>query len=302
MPVHLKNIIRTLGALLGVLLIGLGFLMNQPAARTAGSADLTVTYFDVGQGDSILIETPDFQNILIDGGPDETVLEKLGDRLESGEKIDLMVLTHPHADHVSGLISVFERYDVERVLATGVVHTTRTYEEWLRLMKEEEASFTVAKWGEVFDLGDDIEIEVLYPFDDLSGKTISELPVKLDDGLNDTSVVLLLSYKDTSFLFTGDASKSVEGEVLASFGEDLDSDVLKVGHHGSDTSSSWDFLQAVSPKYAVISVGEGNSYGHPSEAALERLTGIGALVFRTDEQGDIEIASDGEKVWEISNE
>jgi len=268
------------GSLVGFLLLGFAFLERQ-------DQNLKVTFFDVGQGDSILIRTPQKQNILIDGGPDSKVLEKLGKFLPFYDrKIDLMVLTHPHADHVAGLIKVLERYKVSKVLLSGALHTTDEYIRFLELIKDKKIPATIALSGQFIDLGG-TQIEVLYPFESLEGQSFKDL--------NKSSVVLRMDFLETSFLFTGDMDAEIERD-LAGNEFDTDVDVLKVAHQGSKTSTSGLFLENVTPNIAVIFVGK-NNFGHPHQEVLERLEKAGAKTKRTDTNGDIQIISNGKNFW-----
>jgi len=247
---------------------------------------LEVNFFDVGQGDAAFIETPKGQQVLIDGGPGSKILEKLGKEMPFWDRdIDLIILTHPEADHLSGLIDALKKYKVRNILWTGVIRDTFEYEEWQKLIKEEKAKIYIAEKGEKILMSDGILMDILYPFENLEGKEIQDS--------NDTSVVSRLTLGYSSFLFTGDMTKLVEKEIIEK-NTDVDSDVLKIAHHGSKTSSSEEFLQAVSPEVAIISVGKNNFYGHPTPEVLENLNKYGIKVLRTDERGDIKIISDGE--------
>lgn len=254
------------------------------------SGIVTVTYLDVGQGDSILIQTPSDNTILIDGGPDSSVLSTIGRQLPFYDHtIDLVVLTHAHSDHVAGLVDVLKRYEVKSVLFSAVEHSSPDYLEWKELLSEKgiQSLFPIA--GQVFQFGE-VTLEVLFPFEDLSGESPKDL--------NATSIVARLEYQDTSFLLTGDSTAEVEEQLLRAYPDStLDSDVLKVGHHGSKYSSSLEFLRAVDADAAVIQVGEGNSFDHPHRLILQRLKGLGIPVLRNDLEGDIEMRSDGSKVW-----
>ena len=248
---------------------------------------LEVVFFDVGQGDSIFIETPKNYQILIDGGPDNTVLEKLGQNLSFWDRtLDLVVLTHPDHDHIAGLIEILKRYKVDFVLWTGVLKDTGEYEEWKRLIEERKTKIKIAKAGQRIVVSD-LFFDVLYPLENLEGKET--------EYINNTSVVLHLVFEDNSFLFMGDLYKSAEKEIL-NRGLEVDSDVLKVAHHGSKYSTGKEFLEQVSPEIAVISVGKENKYGHPSSEVLELFEKYDITVLRTDEYGDIEIISDGENL------
>ena len=255
-----------------------------------------MNFFDIGQGDAIFIETPKGQQVLIDGGPSSVILEKLGKEIPFWDRdIDLIILSHPEADHLSGLIDVLKKYKVQNILWTGIIRDTPEYKEWQKLIKEEGAKIYIAKKGEKILMSNGISMEILYPFENLEGKEIKDS--------NDTSIVSRLNFSNTSFLFTGDISKTAEKELIREYScsnlckfATLDSDVLKIAHHGSKNSSSEEFLQEVSPEFAVISVGKNNSYGHPAPETLENLNKYGIKVLRTDEIGDIKIISDGKSI------
>lgn len=246
---------------------------------------LEVNFFDVGQGDTIFIESPKRHQILIDGGPGSTILEKLAGEMPFWDKtIDLIILTHPEYDHMTGLIEVLKRYKVENILWTGVVRETAEAQEWEKLIKEEEAQIKIATAGQKIIMNPGLVIEILHPFEILEGRIFEDS--------NNTSIVSKLIFGENSFLFSGDIYKSVEKEFLDR-GIVIGSDVLKVSHHGSKTSTSEDFLKKVSPEIAVILAGKDNPYGHPHEVVLETLAKCGIKILRTDEQGDIKIISDG---------
>jgi competence protein ComEC len=248
---------------------------------------IKVVFFDVGQGDSAFIETPGQNQILIDGGPNAGVLEKLGKEMPFWDRtIDLIILSHPDYDHISGLIEILKKYEVENVLWTGALKDSAEVAEWQKLIKEEGSNIIIAKAGQRIS-GKGLAIEILYPFEDISGQTPKDT--------NQTSIVLKLSYGEKSFLFTGDTYKSQEYDLLEK-GADIDSDVLKVAHHGSKTSSGEEFIKAVSPEIALIPVGEGNSYGHPNQEVLDILNGYGIKILRTDENKDVMIYSDGKEL------
>lgn len=247
---------------------------------------LEVSFFNVGQGDSVFIETPNGNQILIDGGPDANVLEKLSQEMPFYDRtIDLIILTHPEKDHLSGLLEVLKKYKIINVLWTGITRKTPEYEEWQKLVKEEDAEIIIAKAGQRIILQDDpfIFIDILYPSADIAGKEFSDS--------NDTSVVAQLVFSSKSFLFTGDISQKIESGLIGESGI-LDSDVLKIAHHGSKTAFSPEFINAVSPEIAVICVGK-NNYGHPSKEVLANLAQFGIQVLRTDKDGDIKFLSDG---------
>ncbi|MDD5043616.1 MAG: MBL fold metallo-hydrolase [Patescibacteria group bacterium] len=246
---------------------------------------LKVIFCDVGQGDGIIIRTPEKQTILIDGGPDNSIVYKLGKYLPFYDKdIETMILTHPHEDHFIGLIETLRRYKIKNIYFTPAVGDSPIYSIWLEELKKEGAEEHLV--GEIFDipLGDKLHLKLIPP---PSG-------VLLDD-LNDTSIVGQMSYGNDFFLFTGDMSAKTE-EVLLKSGLNLETAVLKVGHHGSKYSSSLDFLKATDPEIAVISVGARNKFGHPSYRTLKNLEKSGAAIYRTDRDGDVVIYSDGERL------
>lgn len=261
----------------------------------------------MGQGDSAFIETPEGHQILIDGGPTSDVLQKLSQRMPFWDKeIDLVILTHPEADHMQGLLSVLQRYNVDYVLWTGIKRNTPEFAKWQGALDSAQksktflASLGFGQAGTKVITADEktkikagnAKIDVLYPSKNLSGK-------ELKNTSNDTCVVAKLIYGKDSFLFTGDISDKAEKE-LAGEGISLKSDVLKVAHHGSKYSTSDLFLQGVKPEYAVISVGK-NSYGHPTPEALQRLEKYDIKTLRTDQLGDIEFVSDGNNIKLINN-
>jgi competence protein ComEC len=253
---------------------------------------LEVNFFDVGQGDAIFVEAPTRHQILIDGGPSPKIIEKLAREIPFWDRsIDLIILTHPEKDHITGLLEVLKRYKVENILWTGIVRDIPECKEWLNLIEKEKANVKIAKAGQKISCKNcKWKIEIFYPFESLEG-------MEFEDS-NNTSIVSKLIFGDSSFLFTGDIYKDVEESLtLTSF--DLNSKILKVAHHGSKTSSSENFLEKVLPEVAIISVGE-NKYGHPNKETLEILEKYGIRVLRTDREGDIKIISDGKK-YEISN-
>jgi len=250
--------------------------------------ELEVDFLDVGQGDAILIKSPFGQNILIDGGPDSKVIEGLGKNLPFWDKrIDLMVLTHPHDDHVTGLIEVIKRYSVKKILYTGVIHSAPNYLAWLEKIRERKIPLVIIDRPQKIVLGDDCYMEIIYPRKSFLAQET--------DNLNNSSIVARLVYGQTKFLLMGDAEMEVEKELLSS-GGDLSAQVLKTGHHGSDTSSNEEFLEAVSPQIAAIQAGKDNDFGHPSLRILKRLERAGAEVLRTDINGTIKLVSDGEEI------
>ncbi len=236
-----------------------------------------ITFFDVGQGDAVLVRTPRNHHILIDGGPSDKVLEKLGNEIPFFYDLDLVILSHAHYDHVSGVIRALDHYDAENIICTGAFSESDISKKWREVLEKE--GYKQALAGKRVS-GKDFHMDILYPEEDLKGKEVNDL--------NEVSVVSrLVTEEEKSFLFMGDVYVEQEEELLSQEKENIDSDVLKVGHHGSRTSTSEEFLSAVSPEVAVIMAGEDNPYGHPHEEVVERIEKEGITLKRTDEDGDI---------------
>ena len=287
----MKNQLKILIGLLLIALIIWFLVLNQRPERI-----LETDFLDVGQGDAILIKTPKGQTVLIDGGPDNKVLEKLGKYLQPLQKrIDLIILTHPHADHVSGLIEVLRRYSVGLVVLNGVYLKTDNYDQFLNAIEDNKVKVLIAEAGEAIHFDKDLEFDILSPNKNPAGLAFnknSESFGTAGDDVNDTSIVGKLIFNDFSIMFMADATSKIENQILA-YGDNLKSDILKVGHHGSKYSSFPIFLKTVAPKAGIIEVGAKNFYGLPSQAALSRFKMFGANIFRTDQNGDIRVLSDG---------
>lgn len=247
---------------------------------------LYVHVIDVGQGDSHLIVTPERKTVLIDAGPAEAGAQVVAflRRLDIRE-LDLVIATHPHADHIGGMGYVLEAVKVKNFLDSGQEHTTLTYRRMLEAVKKHVGRLTIAKAGQKFNLDNGVVLSVLGPrqpwLQNVSGSD-----------LNANSVVVRLDYGRFSMLFTGDAEDETEARLLADEAP-LNVKVLKVAHHGSRHSTKEPFLRAVKPEIAVISCGATNRYGHPTQATLDRLRRAGATVYRTDLHGDVTIATNG---------
>lgn len=275
-----------------ILLPAIYFQKSAPTNRDTAVSDthkaetgqLCVKYIDVGQGDSEFIILPNGETILIDAGEKgsgKKVVSEIKDM--SVDKIDYLIATHPHADHIGGMPDVIDSFDIGKVYMPRADYSSKTYLTVLEKIDEKNLKITAVKSGTKVISSDELSAEFISPASEEY------------NSLNDFSAVLKLTYGDTSFLFTGDAEAYSEQEMLES-GFDLSADVLKVGHHGSDTSSSENFLDAVSPKYAVISCGLNNDYSHPSENTLDKLSSINTKVFRTDKMGTITVYSDGQTI------
>lgn len=244
---------------------------------------LKIFFLDVGQGDAIFIETPNHNQILIDGGAGSNILSQIGEVMPFYDReIDLVISTHPDHDHLGGLIEVLQRYKVNMVLTTGVKTDTKEFSVWQEILNNNNINVQIAKAGQEIKLSKDASLFVLWPLDDLQGQNPKDL--------NNTSIINRLVYGNFEVLFTGDAEEYSE-EMLLEKDFEVQSDVLKVGHHGSKSSTSEKFLKEVSPEVAVIQVGKDNRYRHPHEEVLDRLKNI--QIYRTDEHGRIEIESDG---------
>lgn len=243
---------------------------------------MSVHFMDVGQADSIFIELPDGKTMLVDAGGNsdgKRVCEYI--RSRGGERIDYLVGTHPHADHIGGMDDVIREFEIGELYMPKVSASTKTFDDVLDAAEEKEMKIKTAKAG-----------KYIFETESTSCRILSPTEEKYSD-LNEYSVILMLSCGDVDFLLTGDAEAENEYALSGNIG----ADVLKVAHHGSDTSSSAAFLKRVNPDYAVISVGAGNKYSHPSENVLKRLAQCGTKILRTDVDGDIIISTDGENIF-----
>lgn len=258
---------------------------NAPQTpQTVQTGKLRISYIDVGQGDSILIQIPNGKNVLIDAG-DNDQGDKVVSYLKSQgvEHLDVTIWTHPHADHIGGADVVTNAFDIGQIVMPKQTSTTQSFRSLINAISQKGLKITEAKAGLKLDLGSEVKAELLAP-----NSTHYE-------EVNDYSAVLRLTYGQTTFLFTGDAQSESEQEMINA-GYDLKADVLKVGHHGSQTSTSASFLTKVQPKYAVISVGKDNDYGHPKSSILTRLQKASVNLYRTDESGTVVAESDGKNI------
>ena len=243
--------------------------------------NLVIHFVDVRQGDCILIGQNN-EYVLIDAGNNEDGQLLVEYFKELGvKKFKYVIGTHAHEDHIGGIDNIINNFELDKFYMPDVITTTKTFEDVLDALLKKQKAFDTPKIGDKFKLND-LEFEVLYLGTDKSD-------------LNDTSIVLKLTYKNTTYLFMGDATSKVE-KILINEGKDLSSDVLKVGHHGSQYSSTATFLKKVNPSYAVIQVGQDNEYDHPKQVTLDKLNKLNTLTYRTDEQGTIILTSDGENI------
>jgi competence protein ComEC len=268
---------RRLLLLFVVLFIVCGLCLREWQLRPDGR--LHIRFFDVGQGDSALVTTPDGRTIVIDGGPDWSTLEELGKFLPFfSRQIDLLVLSHPNLDHLLSFPEILKRYSVRGIAFSGADDELPRYHEILARAEENDVPLIRVFAGQTIDIGNGARLDILWP------------PEKMPSGFskndNNASVVAMLRYKDHAALFTGDMEKPVE-ETLVRAKAPLKADILKVAHHGSRTSSSTGFLLAVRPTVAIVSVGK-NSYGHPKPEIMKRLQEFADEVRRTDQGGTIE--------------
>ena len=255
---------------------------TQKIETSKVDGNLIVDFIDVGQGDSILIRQGDHA-MLIDGGTSECKDDLLNFlKSENIQKFDYIVGTHPHEDHIGSLDDVVNAYDFDTILFPKVTTTTKTFENLVNAVKNKNKKFTTPVSGNEYTLGD-AKFKILAPSSDSY------------QSLNNYSIVIKLTYGENTFMFTGDAETLSETEMLNSF-DDLTADVLKIGHHGSTTSTSKKFLNAVNPKYAVISVGKDNTYNHPTKTTMNKLEELKIPVYRTDEEGTIECVSNGKDI------
>ena len=266
---------------------GLNIIVNEPQTANIDETqnvvvpageDFVVDFIDVGQADSILIMTQD-KAMLIDAGNNEDgedVVEFI--KSKGITKLDYVIGTHPHEDHIGGMDDVIKNFDIGTIYMPKITTNTKTYEDVITEIENKNLQISEAKKGDTFFLGN---ANCEFMTDSILDK----------NNLNLSSIVTRITFGNTSFLFTGDAE--TENEETRTWPK---TDVLKVGHHGSDTSSSEEFLKQVSPKTAIISVGKDNVYGHPSDETIKKLQNLGTTIYRTDELGTIELISDGNNI------
>lgn len=272
-----------------MLLAGIGYLAFLPVLETHSAPQyLVVRFLDVGQGDAIHVQTPDGYELLIDGGATSQVLRQLAEgRNFFDKRIDVLMATHPDMDHIGGLVDVLGRYQVQTILQTNAVNETPAVEAYESAVTNEGSDRVIVQRGDVIQLGASTSVKVLSPAGDTANWRS-----------NAASIVVQITYGEVEFLLTGDAPIGIEDYVAEYYQEALESEVLKLGHHGSDTSTSAFFLNTVKPRYAVVSAGADNRYGHPHQAVVARVEERGIELLSTADSGTITFETDGLRVWQ----
>ena len=272
-------------AVVGIFLI-VNIFIWAAVFRTDSRGVLTIAFLDVGQGDAIYIEAPNGNQVLIDGGSGRQVLRALGHVMPFYDRsLDVVLATHPDQDHVGGLPAILERMQVGNVVTTENTSNTGAYGAFEEAIRNERASRFVARAGERIILDDDIVLEILFPDRNAYGWDT-----------NTSSIVARLTYREKSFLFTGDSPIAIERQLTAMYGGGLHTTVLKLGHHGSRTSSSREYLSAVNPEYAIISAGLNNMYGHPHKEVTALLQELKIPEMSTAKSGTIIFTTNGEEL------
>ncbi len=289
-----RKIVLPAFLLLGLIALSIGivYLASVRAIGTERSGVLTVTFLDVGQGDATFIESPSGAQMLIDGGrADNAVLRRLPEVMGTFDRtIDVVLATHFDSDHIGGLVDVLTRYEVTTIILSDNVNDTPAYDAFMRAVEAEGANVVLARRGQVYDLGrgdaGSTTLAVLFP-----DRSVRELET------NTASIIAKLSYGDADVLLTGDAPDTIEEYLVSQDVSLLQSEVLKVGHHGSRTSTAATFVAAVSPSLGIISAGKDNDYGHPHKEVLDTLAAYGVEMKNTAEVGSISLESDGHSIW-----
>lgn len=279
---------RSSRTLLVVFAIGLIFVaaIIYAGYREDRRGVMRVSFLDVGQGDAIFIDAPSGRQVLIDGGPNATVLRRLARVIPWWDRtIDVVIVTHPDIDHSNGLVDILARYRVANIFLPSVEGETSDWEATLRAAHQEGATEYIAERGQIIDLGGGARIEILFP-----DRALPNVETNL------ASTIARVVYGDTAFLLPGDAPAEIELYLVGLDGENLRADVLKAGHHGSKTSSASAFISAVDPTYAVYSRGCDNRYGHPHPEVVERFKYLDIETLDTCEEGTITFVSDGQSI------
>lgn len=277
--------------LVPVLFVGTVIFSLVFTAENLSEKKLAVSFLDVGQGDAIFIQTPNGAQILIDGGPSHKVVEELDGRMPFFDtSIDIVIATHPDLDHIGGLVDVLKKFDVSLFLESGNESGSPAQSMLRDLLEEKGIKNEIVRRGDVYDFNDGAQLRILFPYKDVSG---------IDP--NDASIVAKLVYGEHSFILTGDAPISTELALVGSDKDELKTTVLKLGHHGSDTSTSDSFLKIAKPTFGVISAGKNNHYGHPHKSVLERAKKYSLQLFETSKQGTIIFSTNGKEIKVLSS-
>lgn len=297
---HKKTKTGTMRYTLRILSLLPCLLLLLASPSSGAEDDLTVAFINVRQGDGTVIQTPDGKTIVIDAGVGSSTYSSYdaGSMVmapyldEKGiKKIDMVVATHPDWDHIGGIPYILENYEVGMVLDCGVPHTTEAYKKYQDLVAKKGIKYVIASQGQVLDWGDCVKAEVLAPVGSIEKRQGAK-------DLNNTSVVIRLSYGDVSFMMVGDCGTEQEETITPVYGPGLKSTILRAGHHGSDTSSGEEFVNLVSPEVVVISAGKRNKFGHPKQSVIDKFESMGSRIYRTDYSGTVIVKTDG-KDYEV---
>ncbi len=270
-----------------LLLVSLSLIFVSKTSSHRGL--LFISFLDIGQGDAIFIQAPNGKQMLVDGGPDKIVLRELGKVLPMFDRsIDMIVITNPDKDHIGGFIPIMSRYDIDYIVEPGTISPSDTYKTVESLSKDKGLEKIIARRGMdiILDKEKNVYLHILFP-----DRNVEKLAT------NDGSIIAKLVYGDTSVLLQGDSPQNIEKYLLSLNSKELDADILKIGHHGSKTSTAKAYVEATSPIYAVMTLGADNTYGHPHKETLDTLNGVNVPILRTDLEGRISFVSDG-KEWE----
>jgi competence protein ComEC len=289
----MRKTVAPLLLLLGciALVVMLVYFVSVEMVKSRGDGLLKVSFLDVGQGDATFIESPTGTQVLIDGGRDRSALRRLPEAMSIFDRsIDVALATHPDADHIGGLVDVLKRYDIATIIMTENVSDSPVYEAFMNAVEHEGANVILARRGQVIDLGrgeaGSTTLAILFPDRDVT---------KVES--NTSSIVAKLSYGDADVLLTGDSPQAIEEYLVSLNGTALQSEILKVGHHGSRTSTAATFVAAVRPTLGIISAGKDNDYGHPHKEVLDTLASYGVETKNTADVGSISLESDGRSIW-----